>query len=276
MPLEWGLLTFAASCVHADVYSRTSMANRVVAGDPYLQSLVVPFLDRVEFRRGGIVGKLLRQPQAEPGLAIVTKLVERNLTHRSFGLRPSQLAPQVRSALRAVGLLPPGPIERFDQIGDILRDRFGIEYWRKWRNVFGSEYSHALSMLLSADAKYDSDPSEWLSWQDSFNDALFRAAQAHMGRLQLLGACPLANRFGELIDYGVLLDPNQAFATARPGIATPFRVAHARRNCLPTNHPYEKKTARQTKYLKRQERARITKELGPAYRDIVALLDGNL
>jgi hypothetical protein len=142
--------------------------------------------------------------------------------------------------------------------------------------VFGPEYAHALSLLLSADAKYASDPSEWLSWQDSFNDALFKVMQGHLGRLGLPGACSVTNRFGELIDYGVLLDPNQVFARTYPGIATPFRSAHARRNRLPTNHPYEKKTAQQTTYLKPNERSLITGELAVAYREIIGLLDGHL
>jgi hypothetical protein len=276
MTLEWGLLTFAAASARAGFYSRSSMTSRVRASDTYLQSLVIPFLDEREFRRQGVIGKLLRQPQAEPGLVIVTRLLERNLTHRSFGVRPNQLAPQVRNAFQGIGLLPPGTAEKFDQIGDILRDRFEIDYWRKWRNVFGSEYAHALSMLLSADAKYASDPSEWLSWQDSFNDALFKVMQGHLGRLGLPGASSVMNNFGELIDYGVLLDPNKAFATTYPAIATPFRVAHARRNRLPTNHPYEKKTAKQTKYLKPKERNDMARELAAAYREIIALLDSRL
>lgn len=121
MPLEWGLLTFAAASTRAEIYPRSSLTNRVSASDPYLQSLVIPFLDEREFRRQGVIGKLLRQPQAEPGLVIATRLVERNLTHRSFGVRPSQLAPQVRNAFQGIGLLAPRPAEKFDQIGDILK-----------------------------------------------------------------------------------------------------------------------------------------------------------
>ncbi len=72
---------------------------------------------------------------------------------------------------------------RYDQVGNILSTRFAIDYWSKWRHVFGTEFAHALSVLLSGEAKYESAPSEWLSWQDSFNDALFRATQRHLARL---------------------------------------------------------------------------------------------
>jgi hypothetical protein len=276
MSLEWGLLAFAAASARADIYSRSSLTNRVCGSDPYLQSLVIPFLDDREYRHNGVIGKLLRQPQGEPGLVIVTSLLARNMTLRSFGVRSRQLAPQVRNALQSIGMLARGPLEKFDQIGDILKKRFEIAYWRKWRNVFGPEYTHALSMLLSADAKYASDPSEWLSWQDSFNDALFKVLQGHLGRLCLPGACSVSNKFGELIDYGVLLDPKKEFATCHPGIATPFREAHSRRNRLPSNHPYEKKTAKATEYLKSRERNKVARDLATAYQEIRTLLDSHL
>jgi hypothetical protein len=178
--------------------------------------------------------------------------------------------------MQGVGLLPPLPAEKFDQIGDILKERFEIDYWNKWRSLFAGEYSHALSMLLSADAKYLPDPSEWLSWQDSFNDALFRAIQSHLNRLALPGACSLINRNGELIDYGVLLDLNRPFTTAYPNIGNHFRTAHTRRNHLPTSHPYDKKTAKRTHYLRPKERNELTEQLKAAYSHVITLLDGDL
>jgi len=276
MPLELGLLAFAAASVRADIYSRSSITKRIRSSDPYLQSLVVPFLDEREYRRQGVIGKLLHQPQAEPGLVIVTRLLERNLSYRSFGVRANQLAPQVRNAFGGLGLLSVSPIEKFDQIGDMVKERFQIDYWSKWRKVFGGEYAHALSMLLSADAKFASTPSEWLSWQDSFNDALFKAVQRWLARLTLPGACALTNKYGELIDYGVLLDARKTFAITYPEIAIPFREAHIRRNRLPTNHPYEKKTAKQTTYLRARERNDIAQKLAQAYREVIILLDSRL
>jgi hypothetical protein len=276
MPLEWGLLSFAAASARAGIYSRSSMVKRIIASDSYLQSLVIPFLDEREFQYQGLIGRLLRGPEPEPGLVIVNSLLERNLTHRAFGMRSKQLAPQVRNAFQGIGLLTPGPAEKFDQIGDILRNRFEIDYWRKWRKVLGREYAHALSLLHSVDAKYASDPSEWLSWQDSFNDALFKAIQRQLNRLNLPGACSLTNKFGELIEYGVLLDAKKTFAMTYPGIAEPFRNAHARRNALPTSHPYEKKSAKQTKFLKPKERNELAQELEAAYSEVLALLDSHL
>jgi hypothetical protein len=276
MSLEWGLLAFAAASSRADVYSQASTVRRLRASDPYIQSLIVPYLDEREFRRMGVAGELLASPRPEPGLALAGRLLENRLSHRSFGLRANQLAAEVKNALHGLGLLSGVHPEKFDQVGDILKTRFRVDYSRKWRKVFGVEYAHALSMLLSADAKFEAGPSEWLSWQDSFNDALFRALQVHMTRLVLPGACAVTNVLGELIEYGSLLDPNKAFSTNHPGIAGPLLLAHTRRNGLPTSHPYEKKTGRQTEYLRPKERDNLAKQLGPAYEGIIALIDGHI
>lgn len=237
---------------------------------------MIPFLAENEFSRQGLISTLLKKTHAEPGLVIVPRLVVRNLSHRSYGIQPEQLAPQVRNALEGVGLLPAATPQKFDQVGDILKTRFKIAYWGKWRNVLGSEYSHCLSMLLSANTKYDSDRSEWLAWQDSFNDALFKAIQVHLNRLTLKGACLLKDSKGVLIDYGSLLDPNKPFATAYPVIGFALRKAHVRRNALPTSHPYEKKTAKRTTYLKKKEQRELAQELGAAYLEIETLLDSHL
>lgn len=276
MPLDWGLLTFAAACARVDIYPVNSLTKKILSSDAYVQSLVVPFLSENEYRPQGVIGKLLRCTAAEPSLAIIPRLLERGLSHTTFGVRPNSLAPQARHALAGVGMLTTTRRTRYDQIGNTLNARFGIAYWHKWRHLFGSEYAHALSVLLSGEAKYDSDPSEWLSWQDSFNDALFRATQRHLLRLAMPGACALTNIHGELIDYGALLDANKAFATTYPNLATHLRIAHVRRNQLPSSHPYEKKTAKRTRFLKPREQNDIARKLAAAYQEIRVLLDSHL
>jgi hypothetical protein len=276
VPLEWGLVAFGAACARADIYPRQSIRARILKSDAYLQSLVVPFLDEHEYRHNGLIGKLLGQSYAEPGLAIATRLAEKHLTLRTFSLRTSQLAPQVRNALHGIGILSSALTSKFDQIGAILQTRFKIDYWARWKKVFGREFAHGLSLLLSAEAKYESDPSGWWSSQDSFNDALFKVVNQNMDSLALSGACSISNKFGELIDFGVLLDPKNKFSTLYPNIATPFREAHNRRNQLPSSHPYEKKTAKQTKFLKPSERNKIADRLAVAYAEITNLLDPTL
>ena len=47
---------------------------------------------------------------------------------------------------------------------------------------------------------------------------------------------------------------------------------NTRRNQLPVSHPYEKKTAAQSRHLKAQERNQFVAKLRTAYADFVALM----
>jgi len=76
---------------------------------------------------------------------------------------------------------------------------------------------------------------------------------------------------GQLVEYGVSLDANNRFSRAHASIAAAFRTMNTRRNRLPGSHPYEKKSAAQTKYLTAQERNQFIAALRGAYADFLAL-----
>ena len=187
--------------------------------DAYVQSLVVPFLADEEYRHQGVIGKLLRSTASEPGLAIIPRLLERALSHKAFReMSQNSLAPQVRHALEGVGMLSTPRKTRYDQIGNILNTRYQINYWSKWRHLFGSEYAHALSVLLSGEAKISRIlRSGYLGKIRSMTPCLERHS-AIFAQLGMAGACALTNTYGELIDYGSLLDPNKIFAKTFPRI----------------------------------------------------------
>ncbi len=271
--LDRGLLPFLVVSSRLELYPRSAMARRVRAADPYLQSLVVPYLGDVDFRRDGLIGAMLRSGESDAGLVISGELVGRHVSLKSAGVQASQLAPQVRNAFEGLGIITQPAVDRFDQIGDILRNRYEVPYWRKWRDLFALQYSHALQLLLSAEAKYLSDKSEWLSWQNSFNDALFRSIQGHLQGAGLQGACAVTNKFGEQISFGSLLDPQKIFVKTYPAIATPLRAGNERRNRIPTSHPYETKTGAPTKYLRAKERDDLARDLAGAYQAVISLLD---
>ena len=274
--LERGLLPFLVVCARHELYSRSAMVRRIRKADGYLQSVVVPYFSDSDFRRNGLVSMLLRSPYAEPGLAIGGELVSRKVSLRDLGVQHNELEPRVRHALEGLGIIRKRFGEQFDQIGHIMRSRYDVPYWRKWRSLFGLQYSHALQLLLSADARYDSDKSGWLGWQNSFNDAMFRAIQPHVLASGLPGHALLTGRNGQQIDFGVLLDPNQIFPRTYPDIATPLRLANERRNKIPASHPYDKKTGLPTKYLRRSERDNLATGLTDAYRNVVNLLDPHI
>jgi hypothetical protein len=86
------------------------------------------------------------------------------------------------------------------------------------------------------------------------------------------GTCTIIDKKGQLVDFGVTLDPNGPFSKNCRTIGDCFREMNIRRNHLPVSHPYEKKTAAQSRHLKVQERNRFVAKLRTAYADLVALM----
>jgi hypothetical protein len=270
---RWGLMAFMMSCQRQGLYRAF---RRVLTSPPLLQSLLVPLLRDSDYSTGGIVRKLLLSRSWEPGVTLGESLVERRSSHITYAIRADQLCPQVRNVFSALRIIRSGKRAEVDPIGEILAKRYGIQEWLKWRRVLRGEYSHALQILVTAEGHYDSARSEWLSWQNSFNDALFRSLQYSMQLVGINGWVEVKDRNGILIKLGVLLNPNHPFPRAHPVIATPFRDANERRNCLPGSHPYEQKGGTKARYLARQEQQTLTMRMGAAYAGIVGLLDPRL
>jgi hypothetical protein len=158
-----------------------------------------------------------------------------------------------------------------DIVGDVLKKRYEVVASGQWRRLLGSEYAHAAGLLVQADAAFFSGPSYWLSHQNSFNQVVFLALQRLLSGTGGAGVVTTHSSAGALVDYGVTLDKNNAFSKAHPTIASAFRDMNRRRNQLPGSHPYDKKSASQTKYVKSQERNRFVAQLRVAYSAVVAL-----
>jgi hypothetical protein len=154
-------------------------------------------------------------------------------------------------------------------MGEILARRYGVDKWTGWKPLFGPEYVYALQLLSQADPVFDSGRSHWLSYQNSFNHALFIALQKHLNRKGLPGAVKTHTKGGELIAFGTLVDAAQPFAKAYPVIANAFRAVNARRNAIPGSHPYEKKGGARTHHLKKGEQNQLVKKLSLAYTEII-------
>ncbi len=266
-------MAFMMSCQRQGLYRAF---RRILASPPLLQSLLVPLLRDSDYSTSGIVRKLLLSRSWEPGVTLGEPLVERRLSHITYSIRVDQLRPQVRNVFSALRIVRSNKPAEVDPIGEILAKRYGIQEWLKWHRLLRGEYSHALQILVTAEGHYDSARSEWLSWQNSFNDALFRSMQHSMQLVGIHGWAEVKDRNGALIKLGVLLDPNQPFPRAHPDIAAPFREANERRNCLPGSHPYEQKGGTKARYLARHEQQTLTTRMGAAYAGIIRLLDPSL
>jgi hypothetical protein len=177
----------------------------------------------------------------------------------------------VRNTLVALGTIPTtgGPI---DPIAEILKARYRVHSPKAWHTLLGVEYAHALGLLKQADAAFSVGMSLWLQLQNSFHHTIFMALQKHLAATAHPGKCTTVDKRGNLVDFGVMLDLTGPFSKHCPAVADCFRAMNTRRNHLPASHPYEKKTAKRTTYLKANERDRFASDLRTAYPAFLALM----
>ena len=142
------------------------------------------------------------------------------------------------------------------------------QQWDGWKCLMGSEYSHALQLLAVADATYDIGPSQWLSYQNSFNHSLFLALQQWLQKKRLSGAVKTVGKDEKAVKFGTMVDRNQPFGKARP-------IIHAHSQCkcsseyAPRLAPLRTKWWTRTQHLKKREQAVISRDLADAYAEMI-------
>jgi len=262
---KWGALHFL--CVaEQEGLGRYSQFCRYQ--NELLQACIGPVLPDAAFAPDGVVTYFLRRSAPEPSLSVTSKLLEYSIDPSSL-VTSDQIPPQAANVFRELGLTSM-PRTRTDAVAEIIFRRYGVDKTVRWRRFLGAEYTHALGLLAQADAVFDTGRSEWLQWQNSFNQTLFLAFQRHLSSLGLPGVIRTIDRLGHMVDYGVTLDPRNSFSRNYTNIAIAFREMNNRRNRLPTSHPYEKRTRFRTEYLTPLERNRFVHLLRRAYAEIAS------
>lgn len=229
-----------------------------------VQSLVLPHLPVSRF--SDIKASEFRRSDAlETNLALVTRvLAERLPVAKTLGAS-SSLSRQMQHVLRALGLTRGSP-RPADPMGDLIANRYGSRA-SVWRPLFGAEFAHNLSQLISAESAFNINRSEWLNYQNSFNHALFWALQDHLKATGAVGATKATERS----QFGNLVEATQPFALAYPRIAQAFEEMNRRRNSLPSSHPYEKKTGKPTRHLSKKEQTHLILLLKNAFADLISI-----
>lgn len=273
LPMKVGLMKFFLKCNQENL---CKTLNRLQGCSSLLLSFLIGSFSEAEFGSESLIRSILRDKSFEAGITLGPELLRRRLTHSSFGMVDDELCPQIRNVFVGLGFIKSQNRDQVDQIGEILEARFKLKRWRKWRQVLNDEYSHAMQILMHADANYNSARSEWMQLQNSFNDVLFRSLQLVLTRFGLPGSVSTRNKHGELIQFGVLLDPNKLFAQIYSSIASGFREMNERRNRLPGSHPYEKNSGTRTVPLSGREQAKYRLKLTNSYSEIVKLLAPHL
>lgn len=265
---RWGACHFL--CVSEDVTSKRQ-SRWLKYQAPLLQSLLAPVLPPGAFRKGEVVKEFLLRNTPEPGLSVCSSLHDRGLALSTFGLTTTDVCSQVSNTLSELGVIStPGP--KIDPIAEILETRYGVPRGKSWYTLLTSEYVHALGLLKQAEAAFATGRSFWLSCQNSFNQTVFLALQRHFAATGHAASCTTIDKNGQLVDFGVTLDASGPFSKHCPTIGGCFRDMNTRRNHLPVSHPYQKKTAKQSRHLRVQERNQLVANLRIAYADLVSLM----
>lgn len=265
---RWGACHFL--CVSESVtkgrYSRFARYQT-----PLLQAFVAPVLPGSAFAKDEVVGVYLTRQTPEPGLSVCSALNDQRTTLAQLGISVSQLPSQVANTLRALGVISAQGAS-VDPIAEMLDARYGTPRAKSWRRLLNAEYLYAMGLLRQAEATFAAGRSFWLVCQNSFNQTIFLALQRYLSATGNPAACTIVNQNGQLVDYGVTLDANGPFARHCPTIARSFREMNKRRNRLPVAHPYEKRTAIQSRHLSARERNGFVAMLRAAYKDFIVLM----
>lgn len=242
------------------------------AQPPLLQALVADALPDAAFAPGEAADAYLRARAFEPGISICSRVHAMRITLAAFDLKSSALPSQVRNTMVQLGTIRS---RRYavDPISELLQDRYAVSSAPNfWRTLLLREYVYALGLLKQAEAAFNASMSSWLALQNSFQHTIFIAAQRHFAGIGHPATCTLISKNGQLVDYGVMLDANNAFARNCPIVADCFRAMNTRRNNLPVAHPYDKRTAVRSRYLSVRERNRFVHDLRVALPVFLALM----
>lgn len=104
----------------------------------------------------------------------------------------------------------------------------------------GGLETHCHRLFVLAENAFDESPTTWMGCMDSFNDLVIRHLLEQLSaKYPSLKIQQTVNKNGELIDYGVILQPGSYLERNEPNLF--FNDFHLRRNKLPTSHAKDKK-----------------------------------
>lgn len=270
--LSWGVMHFLMRC---EKQRLARIGRRLSREHQISRSLLAPIFDDREFTKQGHAVTLLKGSLMEQ-LAGARALQRRDVTLTSVGLRQRDLGQFCKTTLASLGVIRRRhQITARDWISESLESLYGCNSIMIWRQLLGTEYEHALQVLIEARERFPGAYSEWLALQDSLNDIVIRKFFDFLQSKGLHGYSRTRDRNGKLVKYGVLIARNGSFANAYPTIATPLRTLHDRRNRLPGSHPYNERGGAKNVWLSKRERDALIPNVRSALDDIATLVERN-
>jgi retron-type reverse transcriptase len=259
--LSWGVMNFLIKCQEEGL---CRIGTRLRTEIPLSRSLLASRIPATEFAPERVVTLMLKGT-IEEQLAAARQLKIRNCSLSQIGLSLCDLPEVCQNSLRSLGVIPSISRTQKDWIAERIQRSFGGRTITIWRKLLGDEYEHSLQILIEADATY----SDWLQYQDSFNNVVVRQFIGYLNSRGLPGGTQrIIEANGRLVKYGVLLDPARPFAATFPIVSGKLLNAHRRRNKLPGSHPYDEKGGSKNRWLSRGERSTLRKDVGSALQEI--------
>lgn len=231
-----------------------------------IQMMIVPYIptkcmDKEEYNN--LLKIFFKRSNYEPAIVTIKELIY----NFKFSM-VSQLKPPHRDDSGVINNLLGKP-EKTDPIGEIIKRRYDVEYYRKWKKFLGTDYDHANEVLSLADNSYHIDKSAWVNYMDAFNDIITRKYISLLQTKQPRVKWPkIKDRNGD-IDYGVLLDKNNKVSKKFPRILDGFRLLHDRRVKTPASHAYDKKTTQPTNIVTKKEQRELYEKLKISYSELI-------
>jgi len=268
--LSWGVMNFLLRCQEERL---CRIGTRLNSEHPLSRALLARRIPQTEFAPKRVVVSMLKGTLEEQ-LAAARLLQTNNCSLSRLNLRQRDLSQVCRNSLRALGVIRRSRQLSSDWIGERLEQRYGKGLSQGWRSLLGTEYEHALQILIEADAMLELARSNWLQFQDSFNDIVTRQFILYLRNRKLPGGQqPIIDKGGRIVRYGILLQKKGPLAITFPRIHQNLLKVHDRRNKIPGSHPYDEKGGTQNKWLSPKERSLMLKCVGNALRDIATFVN---
>ena len=253
--LSWGVMHFLMRCEKEGLIHNRQRLKRE---HQISRSLLAPIIGDRELSAKGQAGQafVLLTGNMMEQLAGARELQKRKLKLEEIGLRQKDLSTFCKTVLLSLGVIPRryGSTNK-DYVNDKLVKHYRCLHLPIWRRLLGSEYEHALQILIEIEVRFlGGSSSEWLALQDSFNDLVVRQFFIYLKEKGFDGYSNAQNKKGNLVNYGSLIKANTPFDIHYPSEAKAFRKIHDRRNKVPGSHPYDQKGGVQNKWLNKKER----------------------
>ncbi len=239
-----------------------------------IQSISIPSLQLNSNTKLNEIDNYFNRTSFGPSLMITYQLLTFNNNVLNLGINAANLRSQTHNYLSEMKLISPNNVE---PISELLERTYGVNKWKKWKKLLGVDYLHMLFLLRNSTSSYNSQRDRWLAYQNSFNHLLTKKFIEVLNSKNLPGKSTLVSntRNGQTkqVKFGSLVQSRGKLDQHHSTYASAIRDANARRNNLPSSHPFEEKTGNNSIPLKLKERNYYSSNIAKALNYLISYLD---